>query len=452
MKQFFRTAPGTVLCCLAVFAGTLTVLWLALLLSVCVPNDRTEANFEKSALLYAEQEPYELTGDSLNDIGDNYADVILLGVAWNMGRQDPLTGSLVTAYYDGEERGENYGLYSAVTEDTPANMDYTRYWHGGALFVRLLMPFTDADGIKTIGFVFLCLLLAFSCVWLVRGKHADLALLLLLSMTAVQFWNIRLSMEYQSTFILGFLFLPLFLYAERRGDRPLLLLAVVSGVSASFFDFLTTETVTILLPLAVCAAVRAKEKRFGTFSGTLRSFLGIGMAWLGSYGMTFVVKWAAASAVSGENAFRQAFSSVGERIGGNIADFAEPPDNIFSAPLANLGAMFGAQARLDYGRIALGVGLSLLLLFSVWYLFRTHDRQSGAAGILLLLGAAVLLRFFVLNNHAYLHCAFTYRALVTTVFCLLAALRLNIRLPMSRPEKNGQNGRTDRQTKKGGRR
>ena len=36
----------------------------------------------------------------------------------------------------------------------------------------------------------------------------------------------------------------------------------------------------------------------------------------------------------------------------------------------------------------------------------------------------VLLRFLALNNHSYLHCFFTYRALVCPIFALLVVLTL----------------------------
>jgi hypothetical protein len=42
----------------------------------------------------------------------------------------------------------------------------------------------------------------------------------------------------------------------------------------------------------------------------------------------------------------------------------------------------------------------------------------------------------VLSNHSYLHCFFTHRALVVTIFALLAVAALNTRLY---PVKKGKN-------------
>lgn len=72
------------------------------------------------------------------------------------------------------------------------------------------------------------------------------------------------------------------------------------------------------------------------------------------------------------------------------------------------------------------------MLLSVWYLLRGKEKQPHAAALLLFLGSLVLVRCLVLNNHSYLHCFFTHRALVTLVFSLLASVWLNISLPQKK--------------------
>jgi hypothetical protein len=108
----------------------------------------------QSALTYQSREPFEVTKENqLNSIADHYADTIWLNVAWNLGNGDPLTSTLRTNYYDGGEQGENMGLYQSVVEGMASNTDYTRYWHGTVIFIRLLHLFTDVEGVKLIGFV-----------------------------------------------------------------------------------------------------------------------------------------------------------------------------------------------------------------------------------------------------------------------------------------------------------
>ena len=414
----------------AVFAVVLFLLWLLLFLSALIPNDMIRDNMEQSALSYKERTAFEFAdGKKLNSVADHYADSIWLNVSWNMGEDSPLISSIRTNYYDGGELGVNAGLYLTITENKAPNTDYTRYWHGTVMFIRLGHLITDVEGVKLIGFIAFLLLVGLTIFILARKRHWDLAVILALSLAAVQIWNIRLSMEYQPGFILAFVLVPLFLILERRDDKWLTILSVVSGTAVAFFDFLTTETVTILIPLALVIAVRTKENRLGSLKENLLLLLKCGICWVLSYGGAFIVKWLIASMITNTNAFETALSSVAERMGNKVEMYADKPKSILSAVAANLSMLFGSEIRVDAGRTALGIIFLVLILLSVWYLFRGKDKKSEATIILIVLGAVVLIRCLALNNHSYLHCFFTYRALVTPIFALLAAMWLNIELP-----------------------
>ncbi|MBQ2932861.1 MAG: hypothetical protein IJE62_08525 [Clostridia bacterium] len=428
IRKFFCSAAKHT----AVFAVVLFVLWLLLFLSALIPNDAIRGNMEKSANTYKEHSTYEFVkGNKFNSIADYYADALWLNIAWNIGEGNSLKSVIQTDYYDGEGLGENAGLYLTITEGKSPNTDYTRYWHGTAMFIRFGHLLTDVEGVKLIGFIVFLLLVGLTIFILARKKHWDLAAILALSLAAVQSWNIRLSMEYQPSFILAFVFIPLFLILERRGDKWLTILSVVSGTAVAFFDFLTTETVTILIPLALVIAVRTKENRLGSLKENLLLLLKCGICWVLSYGGAFIVKWLIASMVTGENAFALAFSSAEvHTLGGNMQtiDIENRPDNFISGLLANLTVLFGGTERVQPERVMLGLIICLLLIFSVWYMLRKKESSKGTTS-LLILGGLVFVRFLVLNNHSYVHEFFVYRTLITPIFALLASVWLNIELP-----------------------
>lgn len=417
----------------AVFIVLLAVFWGLLLLSAMIPNAAIQKNMLQSALSYKEQEAFSFeNGRKWNAISDNYADAILLNVSWYMGKGSPLTGSLDTWYYDGEMLGENVGLYLAVSEEgTEPNNDYSRYWHGYAMFVRFMHLFTDVEGTKLCGFVVILVLASVTVGVLLRRGHGELAVSLLLSMAAVQIWNIRLSLEYQPAFLLGFLFCILYLWLERKSDFWLTVLSVAGGTAIAFFDFLTTETVVLLLPLILVVSVRAAEDRLGDLKDNLRMIVECGACWLFAYSGTFLVKWTAASLVSGSNKFIIAFSSVGERmtgsLGGNGSD--NPLLRIPQAVAANLTMLFGGQNRIEPGRVFAGILIVVLLLGSLLYLFHKKG-NSTVLKLLGLLGSVVILRYIILNNHSYLHEFFTYRALISTIMAVFAGTALSIQIPV----------------------
>ncbi len=428
-----RLVAGLVL----TFVGALFVFWAALAGAAAIPNSAIRENMTRSALSYRDVDAFALGDDILNRTADNYADAILLNISYNMGKADPVTGSLNTGYYAEEETGVNYGLYLSVAEDKVPNNDYTRYWHGSSIFVRLCHLFTDVNGMKLLGFGVICLLILLTLGMLLAKKQIFPTIALVLSLCAVQFWNLRLSLEYQSAYLLAFALCPLYLLAEKKGDTKLLFLSVIGGTAVAFFDFLTTETVTILLPLLLIFSIRAKEHRLGSLK---ESFFLTGkclIAWGVAYAMTFLAKWILAALITDAGVFETALSSVAERLGGSVGDYQDKPAHIFSSLLANLTMPFGSDVRVASGLALGGIGVILLILFSIWYLFRSKT-PNRSAWLFLTLGGLVLLRFLVLNNHSFLHCFFTYRALCPTVFALLMALWLNLQTPTKPRKKVGK--------------
>lgn len=115
----------------AVFVATVLALWAALTAAAAVPNEQIYDNMLSSAMFFKDKEPFP-KNSQMRLVQDNYADVILLNVAWNMGVGEPFSAALDTAYFDGNDGtndyGENWGFYQAI-EGTAPNTDYTRYWH-----------------------------------------------------------------------------------------------------------------------------------------------------------------------------------------------------------------------------------------------------------------------------------------------------------------------------------
>jgi len=436
-KKNIKTAGG----CAAVFAAVTVMLWLLLLLSALIPNEAIKGNMVKSIYGYAECGAFEMTRDgSLNSVADNYADAILLNIAWNMGNGSPFTSVIDTKYHDGDGYGVNTGLFHTVIEGTEPNTEYTRYWHGSAAAVRLLSLACDVSGIKLIGFAAVLSAAAVSLAMLAKRGHYDIAVLLAVSAAAVRIWDVRLSMEYQAVFLLTFLLLPAYLVFERKSNTALIYISVIGGTATAFFDFLTAETLTVLLPLAVVTAVRAKEERLGRLRGELPTYIGCCGGWGISYAAAFFVKWFAAWAVTGENAVLLALGHAAERVGGAVEFFDEKPGSVFSAPLANLNMLFGGSFREQPMLAIICTAAAAAVLFGIWYLFRNRGERSGSL-LLLMLGGTVLVRFLVLNNHSFLHCFFTYRALAVTVFAVLAALMLNIRRLTPAPQRKKKGGK-----------
>ena len=407
---------------IAVFAAVLLALWAALVAAAAIPNERIYDNMYESAFFFKDHAPY-VNESQLRLVQDNYADVILLNVTWNMG-SDPFVSTLNSAYYDGDDgttdNGENWGFYCTLA-GTPPNKDYSRYWHGMAALIRPFMLFTDIDGIKLIGTITAFVLLAVNTALLIIKRQYFASGALVAALMCVHVWNIGISLEYQPAVLVTLALLPLYILFEKN-DGALSIFAVISGVMIAFFDFLTCETLTILIPLLIVFIMRKQDNRLPEFKDCFLLTMKCGTAWFLSYAGAYLVKWSAASLVTGENKFAAALTSVEERLIGE-AEELDPVAQFFLAPLANISTLFGGYGRVSWGNIAAGLIISAVVLGSVFYLFRSSEKYDRSFSLMMLiLGALPFVRFFVLNNHSYLHEFFTYRALASTILALFAML------------------------------
>ncbi len=424
-----KIRKNDVVLCFVVFAGTIMLSWLFLILSACIPNAKIQNNMLKSALVYAQEDAFPYCdGTQLNGVADYYADSVWLNTAWYMGKGNPIISALNTQYFDGGEYGENIGLYLAVSkEGIQPNTDYTRYWHGTAGFIRILHLFTDVNGVKTIGFMAVLILALIIVLLLIKDQHHLLAVEFVLSLCLVKVWNIRFCMEYQPAFIIAFCLCILYFLFEKKGDRYLLLFSIAGGTLIAFFDFLTTETLTILLPLIMVVTIRAKRNDKVSFTENIQFVVSQVLAWASAYAMCFLTKWSIVSLVCGENKFVAAVKSVENRFGGNVLvkDMSRW-EQIFAAPAANISILFGAQERIDVMRLVLGVFIIISVSMVGVFLFSGDKKRKNTVYILLLLGNITIIRYMVLSNHSYMHAFFTYRGLMSLFMAIFSIFILKL--------------------------
>lgn len=407
---------------IAAFFAALAVMWGLLVLTSMIPNENIYDKLMESADHYGNTEAFSFeNSDRLCSVADNYADAILLNILWNIDSAHPVYSSLDTKYYSGEELGVNYGLFAALNGIAP-DTDYSRYWHGSVIFIRPLMMFTDAQGVKAVGLAAVILLAAVCCGILARKKQYFAAAAMAFSLCCVHVWNVGLSLEYVPMFIVTMTMCILYVLLEKKGDIYITVLSVIGGAAAAFFDFLTAETLSILLPLLLVIIIRYNDDRLE--GSGLSLAVKSGCCWGASYLMTFAAKWAAASAVTGENKFVSAIHSAEVRIGGET-DMSLPMQ-IISAPLANISTLFGGYGRVEGVRIAIGLVLTAVLFGGVWLMFRKRDLPKAAQAVIIL-GLVPYLRYMVLSNHSYLHEYFTYRAQAAAVMALCTLVWFCIR-------------------------
>ena len=119
--------------------------------------------------------------------------------------------------------------------------------------------------------------------------------------------------------------------------------------------------------------------------------------------------------------------SVGQRVGGAVTEGnTNKMPGMLMAIGSNLSVIFEGTSRTEYRNAISNLMIIAMLIFVVFRMYRVRKTLRPGTGFILLLGGVVLLRFGLLANHSYLHSFFTYRALASTIFAVLAAMLINL--------------------------
>ena len=419
-----HAAGKTVLRALAAFFVTAAILISLLLASALIPKESLRVNTLASAEYLCETQIFGtvIDGVSASRI-DRYADAILLGIAWQLDAERPLESVMRAAYYHKDIQNENRNLLDAVERDLPANQEYLRYWHGSIALVRPLLLFLPLTGICALNGVLLAALALVLLGLLYKRRAFYPALGLLLGMACANFCFVPLSLEYTWVCLLALAAsIGVLACVSARGaglgsQENAWRLFLISGMLTSFLDFLTAETLTLLVPLLLWLWLLNRE---GGVSGRAlrRPAAAAALAWGGGYAGMWALKWLLAALVLREKIFVQLGENIGERLDGSLADLSRA-QIIFGAVWRNLACTF----PLGYGTLgALAFWAVLIFAFYRVYVYRRPGADRTLLAIFALIGLVPVLRMILLHNHAFLHCFFTCRAFMATVMAAVLIL------------------------------
>lgn len=401
---------------LAVFATTALILAAALLGSALIPRSAIKQHVLESAEYLCQDEMFfEVVGGVAGSKIDRYADSILLGIAWQYDAQDPVRSVMASSFFHESSGHENQGLLQAVTKNLSANQEYSRYWHGSISLVRPLLTLLPLQGIYALNAMIMVLLAVLLLARLWR-RHAWAPLAgMAIALVGTTCWFVPFSLEYT--------WMPLVMLVQLHGvlckrffrhleNRALFYLA--SGMVTSYMDFLTTELLTLLVPLALMIWRDHDENDKLPAVGKTALWA---IAWFVGYAGMWALKWLLSGVVLGSNLQQTVGFHVLNRSGSLATSTAS--QQLEGAVTRNLSCLF----PWEYGTPGVAAGTMFVLAALCMGLF---FRRSGTNWRMVIcytiLALVPFARFLVLNNHAFIHYFFTYRVLAATLFALTLAL------------------------------
>ena len=463
-----------------IIAAGAVIMPALLLLTALIPRTAIREKSLDSAEYLCEG---ELFGDVMEGVDgsriDRYADSILLNIAYHLDARYPLRSVALSAYYFTPDHEENENYLIGVRDDMEINRQYLRYWHGSVALVRPLLTFLDVKGIYILNAILLVGLSGVFLMMCVRRREYALVVAYLAAVILTRCWYVPLSLEYTWTFMLMLIgsITAMILYGKGLGKYYGVFFALM-GMATSFLDFLTTETITLLMPLLTLlwlghygsegstsgnldaakgaaaqttaagtvavstaavsttavrtAAVRnaAAQTTPGSKAGDvgnapsrirvficrrdLRMALACSACWLLGYALMWASKWVLCSAVMRENAMPYVSEHVAERLSGDMG--VGTAAFIAGAVTRNLSCLF----PLGYGAVSV-IGFIALIVFALYrgFVYRRDGADVGFIVLMALIGLIPYVRFLVLHNHSYIHYFFTYRAQAATVMAIV---------------------------------
>ena len=400
---------------LRLFAGALAGT-LLLMGAYALPVARMDAHVRDSAPIMDEEWAYPVLSAYFTSQLDNYTDAIIL-----LEAADPadsgLTllervmlaprGKISAVKNPAEELAAHYleGMpFDSVNE-------YARYWHGNLVAVKPLLLLLNYGGIRILNGLFQVLLLAWICILLQRRGLGMAVVPTLLAYGMLMPLAMAKSLQFSACFyVLCLGSLTLLLTGERRLRERASVLFLYIGMAAAYFDLTTYPISTFGVPalffLLLCRG-DSEESR-------LCALVKNGFSWCHGFGGIWVLKWAAASLVTGTDVFADGAAALAKR-----ASYTATEN------VARVDAL--SCLRLNYEAFFFTPVTFLAAAFLVWLLWRRAREkapETGAAEIRMffpffLVGLAPVVWYLFAANHSTVHWYFANKACVVSFLAVL---------------------------------
>jgi len=414
MEKHTIDKNNSILKFLLIFISLIFFEYLFLILVSLIPKDAIHPNMLESANTLCEKDVffYVNSNDRSSRI-DRYADSILLNIAYNYEAKHPLSSVMSSSYYFNNNFNENINLQNAVIKNHAPTIDYSRYWHGSISVIRPLLVLFNIEQIYILLAIAITVLLIIFLILVYKniGKGAVACFIAAAIMTSL--WYVPMSLEYSWTILIMLIASIICTAKLKSKSYHFHLFFFITGNITAYFDFLTTETLTLLIPMILIILYTFNNNQINSFISEAKKYILYGVYWLIGYGLTWVAKWSLASIILKENVFAKALNQASYRLTGDA-------DN-----LSGIAQCINAQARnitcLFPFSIIKANPLPIVILFTlivICIIYLLHKEKCTMNLLLIIVAVIPYIRYLILSNHSYMHYFFTFRAQFATILCL----------------------------------
>lgn len=396
---------------------------LMLLTIATIPREKVEKNIiESIPEIKSETEFKRIKPTRYNTYLHVYADEMILNMIYCMDTNKPVKSMFEAKYY--QNKIEEPSLEEAIENKSNGNMEYIRYWHGSMTIIRILLMFFNIKQIYNIFAIILAILLITVIIMLIKKKQYILIFATIVGLIATSSIYVPFCLEYVWTYLVMLITAILAIKLENKRNKYINILMFETGIITCFFDFLSTETITFLIPIIYFFTIRYKEKRIVNIKTEAKQIVKWISLWLAGYSLMWGAKWLLASIILNINALDYVVDKAIFRINGSYFGKKENMLTIISEALKKnfltIYPFFFVKEPLVWWII----GISIVIIISV--LAKRDKEEWKKAGIVLALGVIPYIRYIVLASHSRSHYIFTFRAQLATIISVIIAIYIII--------------------------
>ena len=410
-----------------IFICTMLILFLALAVFAKIPRSAIEPKLTESLEFYKKRAGiYKFKNKRIYSYIHYYADARKLNILYCIDSDHPIESILWARYYQRIKLEINDDFVNLVKNNEESNSQYLRYWNGCILILRPLLTIFNMEQIYLINKVVLSIL-ALALIIILFKKLKKLAFIFLFTLILVASWYVPFCIEYSVTFYIMFIasMIAIKIDINKKNktkeeiDEKLSKLFLITGIVTTFFDFLTTELLTIFVPLIFILIIRREENRLGTLKDTFNFVIKLSILWFVGYCCMWFAKWILASLILRINAFEYVKDNLILRINGlhGLSSYEKLykhviERNILGIPLIYFIHIYFYKFEV---KIVLVFAIALVLIFINW------KELKNKKNLLVLIFIAIMpyIRYLILANHSYRHAIFTFRDQIITIMAIL---------------------------------
>lgn len=409
-----------------VFLIIMFVLFLLLVLTAKIPKTALIKSYNESTQYFYEKNFFRIFKE-INAIDINradtykhiYADAMIMNIIYCIDSDNAIQSVMEAKYYSTfNNKDISYDFSKMIENNNSGNVEYIRYWHGSMSILRPLFIFFNIKQIYIINTIIITILAIILAIMLLKTKIKELVIAYIIGLIMCTAYIVPLCLEYTWTFIIMFVVSIISIILDKK-QKNLNVLFLISGMVTCYLDFLTTELITVLVPLLIILVIRYNDNKIIKFKQGLIFIITSLLFWgIGYVGM-WISKWILAAIILNVNIVDYVKEPLLNRV--RTRGYYDTPlkaikDNFFTLYPFNI---------IENKKILWLLPVSIIII-EIPFINKKNIKKLWFSGLLLLLALVPYIRYAVLANHSYTHYFFTFRTQIVSIMAIILAVVYSI--------------------------